>query len=269
MQRMTMRSTARGQSGARSRSGGGASRGSACAGASLRVRRPAGGRRAHAAQQLVEDDAEREQIAPRVDDFAEELLGRHVRGRSERRPCCSGAIRTRAVISSAEASSARVRGRCAMLKSTIFTSPVRERITLAGLTSRWTTPRSWACASAAQTPRRPRASPGRRASLLGSPLTRRRRASWRASSESEARDVLEHEVPAPGLALHVVEQQDDVRVREPGEDARLAFELLANVDVGGIVALSALSATLAAERLLRSRGRPSRSRPSRARTTVW
>ncbi len=38
------------------------------------------------------------------------------------------------------------RSRCAMLKSTSFTSPRRERITLAGLTSRWMTPRAWACA---------------------------------------------------------------------------------------------------------------------------
>ena len=35
-------------------------------------------------QELVQNDSEREQIAPRVDSGAEELLGRHVIDRAER-----------------------------------------------------------------------------------------------------------------------------------------------------------------------------------------
>ena len=82
--RMMRRSSASGTSGARRWSGMGGSRRMRCA-ASRPLGLVATLERPRAAHELVEHDAEREDVAARVDVLAEDLLGRHVRGRAERR----------------------------------------------------------------------------------------------------------------------------------------------------------------------------------------
>ena len=80
--RMTMRSRGRGTSGARARSGVAGARRMRCVEAP-RVLLVLALERARPGEHLVEDDSERKEIAPRVRRVAEDLLGRHVRGRAE------------------------------------------------------------------------------------------------------------------------------------------------------------------------------------------
>ena len=125
------------------------------------------------------------------------------------------------------------RSRCAIPKSTSFTSPRFETSTFAGFTSRCTTPRSCAWASAARDLEPDcRRELGREAGALAE--DRR---------QAEPVDQLEDE-PHLRLRLHEVVQHHDVRVARASPSTRASrSSCAANGDVGAIVLFSALIAT--------------------------
>ena len=136
-----------------------------------------GGEGGPAGEDLVEDEAERVQVAARGDLAADRLLRRHVRGRPEpRRP-------------------ARSRGRPrASPKSVMRTRPWPSSMTFAGLRSRWMTP---GCAR----PRAPRRAAGRcrgpcpeaggRSAAAARPGPRRPRTPWSGTSAVGLADVVD------------------------------------------------------------------------------
>ena len=92
----------------------------------------------NAAQHLIEDDAERKEIAAAVDEVAEDLLRRHIRWRAVRILELLGreAARRGDPFRDSRVADAAGRGRCAIPKSISFTIPARESRILPGLMSR-------------------------------------------------------------------------------------------------------------------------------------
>ena len=176
-------------------------------------------------EHLVEHDAEREDVAPRVHRLAEDLLGLHVRGRPERRVGLGSAARRRAASPRSGASGA-------MPKSTSLTSPRSTTSTLRRLHVAVDDP----AIVRVLEPARDRRADGRRG------LGRSVGASCRGRRQAEPVDVLEDE-PHLRLRLHEVVEHHDVRVAEHRQDARLRSSCAAKGDVGEIVLFSALTAT--------------------------
>ncbi len=158
------------------------------------------------AEQLVEDDAEREKIAARVDAFAQDLFGRHVRGRSERGDVLEPQGRERDLVGAGRAL------RDPEVEDLDVTVPAHEDVRRLDVAVD-----DAALVRVGQPSRDGRADDGDR-------VRRERGLLLGDGGEAEAVDELEREMHAR-VALREGVEHADVRVREGREDARLALEL--------------------------------------------
>ena len=195
----------RAQRGRQVAAGGGSGRGRGRRRAA-RSRRASPRARVDARERLVEHEPERVEVGALVDARARRLLGRHVGERADDVARCS-------VSGSSPA-------RCATPKSVSFAAAAAAgrhagTMTFCGLTSRCTTPRSWACPSASrerEPDRAARRGPTARPSRL-------------ELGERAALDELGDEVAAVVLLARVVDG-DDRRVVEPRGGVGLALRAL-------------------------------------------
>ena len=176
---------------------------------------------AGAAEHLVEDDAEREHVAPRVDRLAEDLLGRHVRGRPQRRDVLEAARAGAPTSNGAEGEGIRAAGRLRLGLEARCDAEV-EDLHVAAVAHEHVGRLDVAVddpvlVRVGEAARDEGADHRRRVGRHGGPLLQQ-------VGEAVAVDELEHEVHLR-LVAHVSVQETDVRVAKLAEDLRLALEL--------------------------------------------